>query len=150
MIHKFKCLYCLLVLLIPMTGCSSFEPKPTGLIDGELQPCPPAPKCVSSYYTKGIHHIEPIRYTGTKEEAYNKIISIINGIEKSRIITSDPNYIHAEFEITIFKWTDNTEFLFDDTEKIIHYSSSPSAKIGFWDWGENKRRALYIKNHFNE
>ncbi len=126
------------------------KPKEVGLLNGKLRPCPPAPKCVSSYYAKGIHHIEPLKYSGPKENAYNKILSIINSIEKSKIVKQEENYIYAQFELSRFKWIDNMEFLFDDENKIIHYSSTPSAKIGFWDWGANKRRANIIQQQFEK
>lgn len=141
----------ILVIICSMSwGCSSFKPKELGIKDGKLYPCPPAPKCVSSYYKSGIHHVSPIAYSGSKEEAYQKIISIINNIEKSSIVKTEANYILASFEVTKIKWIDYTEFLFDEEKNIIHYSSSASAKIGFWDWGENKRRALKIKKLFEE
>lgn len=129
-------------------GCASFAPKEVGLVDGRLRPCPPAPKCVSSYYNHGIHHIDPLRYTGTYDEAYRRLIAIIGQIDRSKIVTRDANYIHAQFSVTALNWIDNTEFLFDDGAKTIHFSSTPAAPIGFWDWGENRRRAVLIKTLF--
>ncbi len=133
-----------------IVGCSSLKPKETGLKDGQLRPCPPAPKCVSTYYKKGVHAITPLKYTGTKDEAYEKIIRIINSIKKSKIVVSDPDYIHAQVEVTVFKWIDDVEFLFSRDEKVIDFSSSASAPVGFWDWGENRRRAENIKKMFAE
>ncbi len=138
----------MMIIVVITSGCSSFRPKAVGLKDGRLQPCPPAPKCVSSYYAKGIHHVKPLRYRDSRAEAYQRLINIIKSMKKSEIVTADPDYIHVQFEVTRIKWIDNTEFLFDDEEKIIHVSSTPAAKIGFWDWGENRRRVKLIKSRF--
>lgn len=138
--------------MISLAGCSpsAFKPKQTGLVNGKLRDCPPAPKCVSSYYNKGIHHIDPLTYTGSKQDAYNALIEVINQIERSKVVAASTDYIHAQFTVTIFDWVDDTEFLFDKDKKLIHFSSSASAPIGWWDWGENRRRATLIKLLFND
>lgn len=139
----------LIMLVLLTTGCAALKPKPIGVVDGKLHPCPPAPKCVSSYYTSGMHHIDPLTYTSTKEEAYQKLVGIIKSMENHHIITRTDDYIHVQFAVTSIKWIDDVEFLFDKSAKIIHYSSSASASIGYWDWGENKRRARKIHYLFN-
>ncbi|MBZ0165989.1 MAG: DUF1499 domain-containing protein [Candidatus Omnitrophica bacterium] len=136
-------------LLLLTAGCAAFNPKETGLLNGKLRPCPPAPKCVSSYYPSGIHHIAPLTYTTSKKEAYARLIAVIEGIEKSKIVTRTEDYIHAEFLVTSLEWVDVVEFLFEKDEKIIHFSSSASASVGYWDWGENKRRAKSVRALFN-
>ena len=145
---KYKYVGLVTTLTLFITGCASFKPKEVGLLDGKLRDCPPAPKCVSSYYERGIHHIEPLIYSGSRDTAYSKLISVISGIEGSAIIIRKPNYIHTQFTLKPIKWVDNAEFLFANEGKIIHYSLTPSSKIGFWDWGENRRRAKRIKKLF--
>lgn len=140
----------LILLIFMLSGCSGLRPRSTGLVNGKLQPCPPAPKCVSSYYTSGIHHIEPLAYSGSKDDAYKKLISIIEGMEGSQIVNRSANYLHAQFELRPIRWVDNVEFLFLPDEKIIHYCSSTTASVGYWDWGENKRRAKIIRTLFME
>lgn len=137
---------------IIFSGCSyqGFKPKETGILNDRLRDCPPAPKCVSSYYTDGIHHIEPLRYTGSKQDAFDAVIETINVLKRSQVVAATPNYIHAQFKVTVFDWIDDTEFLFDKDKKIIHYSSSASAPFGWWDWGKNRKRALLIKTLFND
>lgn len=139
---------CIGIALLMSAGCASFKPRELGIQNGKLRPCPPAPKCVSSYYTKGIHHIAPLTYTGNKEEAYSRLIKILQSFDRSAIITHEPDYIHAQFTVTPLNWIDDAEFLFHKTDKTIHYASSPAAKIGFWDWGENRRRAEKIRKLF--
>lgn len=132
-----------------LCGCSSLRPRETGLQDGKLRPCPPAPKCVSSYYRSGIHHIEPLTYNTSRDKAYATLVEVLNGMERSSIITRREDYLHVQFELRPIKWIDNAEFLFEEDEKVIHYCSSPAAPVGFWDWGENKRRARKIRRLFN-
>ena len=131
-----------------LSGCSNFEPKETGLVDGRLRPCPNAPKCVSSYENEGIHAIAPLIYDSTQEQAYAKLIDIINSIDNSKIVVQQDNYIHAEFKVTIFNWIDDVEFIFEEDGRTINFSSSASAKFGYWDWGENRRRMKFILEEF--
>jgi len=112
--------------------------KSIGIIDGKLYPCPNAPRCVSTQATDLKHKIDPIRYNESLSEAKEKIIKMIEALKRSKIITIKDNYIHAEFRTATFKFVDDTEFLFDDNRKVIHFRSS--ARWGGYDWGVNRKR----------
>jgi len=120
--------------------------KPIGIVDGKFHPCPDTPNCVSTQAADNKHKIDPIQYSGSLSEAKEKIIKIINSLKRSKIITNKENYIHAEFRTATFRFVDDVEFLFDDSEKIIHFRSR--ARLGISDMGVNRKRMEIIRKKF--
>ena len=120
--------------------------KPIGIVNGKLHPCPKSPNCVSTQAIDEKQKMEPIKYSGDLEDAKAKIISIINSLKRSKIITNEENYIHIEFRTATFRFVDDVEFLFDDKEKIIHFRSR--ARMGYSDMGVNRKRMEKITNLF--
>jgi len=120
--------------------------KPIGIVDGKLHPCPKSPNCVSTQAIDENQKIEPIKYSGSLEDAKGKILSIINSLKRSKIITNEENYIHIEFRTATFRFVDDVEFLFDDKEKVIHFRSR--ARMGYSDMGVNRKRMEEITKLF--
>jgi len=120
--------------------------KPIGIVDGKFHPCPDTPNCVSTQATDNKHKIDPNKYSGSLSEAKEKIFKIINSLKRSKIITNKDNYIHAEFRTATFRFVDDVEFLFDDSEKIIHFRSR--ARLGISDMRVNRKRMEIIRKKF--
>ena len=120
--------------------------KPIGIVNGKLNPCPKSPNCVSTQATDNKQKVDPIQFSGSIDEAKDKIINIIGSLKRSKIITNKDNYIHAEFRTAIFKFVDDVEFLFDDSEKIIHFRSR--SRLGYSDMGVNRKRMETIGNMY--
>jgi uncharacterized protein (DUF1499 family) len=121
--------------------------KPTGIVDGKFYACPNTPNCVSTQATDSQHKMDPIKYSGSLSDAKARIIDIINSLKRSRIITDENSYIHIEFRTATFRFVDDVEFLFEDSEKIIHFRSR--ARLGYSDMGVNRKRMEKISNIFN-
>jgi len=120
--------------------------KPIGILNGKFHPCPKSPNCVSTHASDDKQKMNPIKFSGSLDEAKDKIINIIGSLKRSKIITNKENYIHAEFRTAIFKFIDDVEFLFDDSEKIIHFRSR--ARSGYSDMGVNRKRMETIGNMY--
>ena len=120
--------------------------KPIGIVDGKFYPCPDTPNCVSTLATDKQHKIDPIKYSGSLSETKEKVIKIIDSLKRSKIITNKENYIHAEFRSATFRFIDDVELLFDDSEKIIHFRSR--ARLGHSDMGVNRKRMENIRNMY--
>jgi len=118
-----------------------------GLIDGKFQKCPQSPNCVSTQSKGKRHGIPPLNFKGTREEAKEKILRIINSLKRTSIITTTDDYIHAEFKTGLFKFIDDVEFYLDDDEKIIHFRSA--SRVGKSDLGTNRRRMEKIRELYN-
>jgi len=114
-----------------------------GIIDGKLAPCPKSPNCVSTQVSDKKHIIKPLKYNSTLKEAKLNILDIIESLKRTRIINETEIYIHAEFRTRTFKFVDDVEFYFDDTEKIIHFRSA--SRVGWSDMGVNRKRMENIR-----
>jgi len=132
-------------IIIFSTGCKSPN---IGLINNALKPCPGSPNCVSSMAEDTSHYIEPFQYEGTAKDAKKKLISIIESTKRAQVITTESNYIHAEFTSLIFRFVDDVEFYFDDQAPIIHARSA--SRVGYSDFGANRKRVENIRQQFNQ
>ena len=122
--------------------------KPIGITNGRFHPCPNSPNCVSTQSNDEKHKMIPIKYNASLEQAKLKILDIIKSLKRTRIKTKTDNYIHIEFRTAIFRFVDDVEFYFDDTEKIIHFRSA--ARLGYSDLGVNRKRMDFITKLFHK
>jgi uncharacterized protein (DUF1499 family) len=129
-----------------LTCCSGTMPSNLGLKKGRLAPCPDSPNCVSTQAQDGRHRIEPIRYSGTQEQAKQRLLQVISSMPRARIITDEANYLHGEFTSLIFRFVDDVEFFFDDQNKLIHFRSA--SRKGYSDLGVNRKRMEEIRKLF--
>lgn len=127
----------------------AISPRPTnlGVTDGALRPCPPSPNCVNSQATRPMHAIPPIPMNGTPQEAQARIVSILNDLPRTEIITQRDGYIHAEAHSALMRFVDDVEFYFDADAGLIHFRSS--ARFGYSDAGVNRRRMENISATYN-
>jgi uncharacterized protein (DUF1499 family) len=135
-------------LTVMMLGCSACRPLNLGITDGRLSPCPDSPNCVSSQSSDKRHFIEPVRYEGTEQRAMGRLITVVQGMKRCRIITIDDHYIHAEFTSAFFRFVDDVEFYVDSEAKIIHMRSA--SRIGYSDFGVNRQRIEKVRSLFND
>lgn len=143
----------ILLVLLSLTflmGCSATFPK-LGIMNDELISCPSKPNCVSSQATDTEHYIQPIHFTGTPQDAQDRLLQILNALERTKIIAVQENYIRVEFTSKIFQFIDDVEFYFPATNTehiIIHFRSA--SRIGYSDLGANQKRIEQIRGTFKE
>ncbi len=137
--------FCLVVLV----GCRGNTPTNIGIRDGKLAPCPSSPNCVSSQSVAGDkeHYIQPVHYSGSRDAAKAALISVIESMKRTKIITVTDDYVHAEFTSRIFRFVDDVEFYFDDATKTIHVRSA--SRLGRSDLGVNRKRVEAIRELFD-
>jgi uncharacterized protein (DUF1499 family) len=136
----------MLALIFILTACSANETIKTNSTNDRLSPCPTSPNCVSSLSEDKSHYVEPLKYNGTPEEAREKLISVINSMKRSEIVTAEMNFIHATFKSTLFGFVDDVEFSFDDQRKVIDVRSA--SRTGCSDLGVNRKRVEEIRKRF--
>ncbi|MFO7749165.1 MAG: DUF1499 domain-containing protein [Desulfobacteraceae bacterium] len=132
--------------LLILTGCSG-KVVTLGIENGQLAQCPASPNCVNSQAKDPKHSIEPIQFSGTSSEARNHILKLLKELKRSKIVTVEDNYIRAEFSSKLFRFVDDVEFYFPDTEStktIIHVRSA--SRVGYSDFGVNRKRIEQIRN----
>ena len=136
----------MLALTTVLMACSTDQNLKTGAGDNRLPPCPESPNCVSSLSKEKSHHVEPLTYNTPVEEARDKLISVIQSMKRSDIVTVDKNYLHATFQSSLFGFVDDVEFSFDNGKKIIDVRSA--SRTGYYDLGVNRRRVEEIRKRF--
>ncbi len=134
-------------LFTMMLACYACRPLNLGITEGKLSPCPDSPNCVSSQSSDKRHFIQPVRYEGTEQKAIERLIGVIQGMKRCRIITMGDHYIHAEFTSAVFRFVDDVEFYFDSEAKIIHMRSA--SRIGYSDFGVNRQRMEKVRSLFD-
>ena len=132
-----------------LTGCSSTSPE-LGLLNNQLSSCPDKPNCVSSFATDKAHYIEPIQHTGQALDIKNEILSILKNMPNSVTTQTQDNYVRAEFTSSVFRFVDDVEFYFPDTETsitTIHIRSA--SRVGYSDLGVNQERVEQIRSQLD-
>ena len=89
-----------------------------------LEPCPSSSNCVSSLDLEDKHFIAPLSYAGKKEVAYQTLVRFITSEPRARIVTTQTNYIRAEFKSRVFGFVDDVEFFFSSDQPLIHVRSA--------------------------
>ena len=136
----------MVVLTAILLACATDQTTKTGVPNDRLSPCPASPNCVSSLSEDTSRQVEPLTYTLTLEEAREKLISVINSMKRSEVVTVEENYLHATYTSSLFGFVDDVEFSFDDEKKIIHVRSA--SRTGYYDLGVNRRRVEEIRKRF--
>ncbi|RMH34905.1 MAG: DUF1499 domain-containing protein [Nitrospirae bacterium] len=111
-----------------------------------LPPCPSSPNCVSSLSADPAQFIQPLIYSGTLLEAKARLISVLQSMPQIRIVVDCERYLHAECRSRLFSFVDDLEFLIEETKGIIHVRSA--SRIGYWDFGANRKRVEAIRSRF--
>lgn len=111
-----------------------------------ISTCPDSPNCVSSKAEPGGHYIDPVVYAGTLENARLRLLEVIADFSRARVLTEESAYLHVVFTSLVFKFEDDVEFEFDDSEKLIHLKSA--SRTGYSDFGVNRRRIEAIREKF--
>ena len=113
-----------------------------------LADCPSSPNCVSTQVGDAEHRMEPIPFAGSSDEAIQRIKDLVAKMPRTKIVTAGDNYLHAECRSALFRFVDDVEFLIDPKEQLIHYRSA--SRVGYSDFGVNRRRMEQIRNAFSE
>jgi uncharacterized protein (DUF1499 family) len=111
-------------------------------------PCPDSPNCVSSQSTDKAHFVEPLHYSDSTADARQKLIDILEGTQRVRLVKVETDYIHAEFRSSVFRFVDDVKFWFPPDKPIIHVKSA--SRTGYYDFGANRRRVERLREAFKK
>ena len=129
-----------------LTSSSGDGSDSLGVREGKLRPCPDRPNCVSTQSERRRHAMTPLPYLQTLEVSREKILSIIKGIKRAKIIKYTETYIHAEFKTSLWHFVDDVEFFLDENARVVHFRSS--SRFGYYDFGLNRRRMKEISEKY--
>jgi uncharacterized protein (DUF1499 family) len=142
-----------LIVALPIIGIylMSFmarRPANLGVKDGKLAPCPNSPNCVSTQAEDAAHRMEPIRFTGSANDAKAKLKQALREIPRTATVAETEDYLHAECTSLIFRFVDDVEFWIDEPAQAIHFRSA--SRIGKSDFGVNRARMETIRSEFEK
>ena len=124
-----------------LTACTGTRPADIGVNNNRLTPCPESPNCVSSFEDEKdeTHYIKAYSIKQAKPETtWSLLKSIIEKNDRAEIISSDDAYIYAEFTSGMMRFVDDTEFMLDAENKLIHLRSA--SRLGHRDFNVNRER----------
>ncbi len=140
------CALALAAALVSLAGCSGGRPPSApGMTGGRLAPCPDSPNCVSSEAVDE-RRVEPLRYSGGGAEARARLLEVLSGMERARVVQSTDDYLHAEFRSAVFGFVDDVEFYFSPPGTIQVRSAS---RTGYYDFGVNRERVETLRARFS-
>jgi uncharacterized protein (DUF1499 family) len=144
-----------IVFYILLTRAAKASPKRSqiliGVADGEFQPLPNTPNCVSTQAEKTdkVHYVSPIPFLGLEiKDASHSMLQILLSFPRVTVVQHLENYIWAEFKSKGFGFIDDVEIYFPDNKKYIEYRSA--SRIGTSDFGVNRARYEKIKARYEK
>jgi len=136
-----------LFLCLIIRACAGGKtPVNIGINNGKLADCPASPNCVSSDAADADHYVEPIPLTGSAEEDWLRAQKLVAELPRTKIITVDNNYLHAECRSAVFGFVDDLELHLRPQERIIAVRSA--ARLGYSDFGVNRKRVEELRTRF--
>ena len=104
--------------------------------------CPDSPNCVSSD-ARDSHAIAPLRIRGTPQLAWQALEQRLQRTERVKIVSSEPDYLRAEFTTRLLRFTDDVEFELRADQGIIAMRSA--SRVGYYDFGANRSRLEQLR-----
>lgn len=127
------------------------RPKHLGVKDARLAPTDPRPNNVSSQtdpQRDAAHYVEPLWISGDPARAFAAAKKIVAQLERTRIVTEQANYLHAESSSKTFGFVDDLELLLDAKARVIHVRAA--ARLGVRDFGVNRARVESIRERLGK
>lgn len=119
------------------------SPGTLGLVDGRLRACPDSPNCVCSEDSRPDHHIEPLATGDDPAAAWQRLREALAAEPRSRVLTDEEHYLHAEVRSLIFRFVDDVECRLDAPAGVIHIRSA--SRAGYSDLGVNAARVERLR-----
>jgi uncharacterized protein (DUF1499 family) len=125
---------------------SGTRPDNLGVREGRLAPPKRTPNNVNSQIDRNAdteHYIEPLRYRGDARKAWETLQNIVSGMQRAKVLKSEPSYLYAEFSSKLMGYVDDTEFYLDEKVGVIQVRSA--SRLGRSDFGVNRERIESIR-----
>ena len=132
------------IAFLGLAGCAGSPPSNLGVQNNQLAPCPSSPNCVSSYTDSDDHKVEPWAFTGSQQQAHQKLIGILKAKNNVTITKDSANYVRSEFESNLMGFVDDVEFVIEDGAVQMRSAS----RLGYSDLGANRARIEELEKDF--
>lgn len=128
-------------------GCAAMGQPPLRPENSAMGDCLDGPHCVSSQATDPNRHIEPLTYSGSVAAAQQALLAELEALPRTRVVTQDEGYIHAEVTSAILRAVDDVEFAFLPEQRIDVRSAS---RTGYYDFAVNRKRVERLRAGFGK
>ncbi len=91
---------------------------PTGLVDGELQPCPPGFDCLTSEGEEAAR-IAPLPFPGDPDEALATLVEYLATDSDAEFVEVSEDYVRATFVRTYVKLIEDVELALDREARVF-------------------------------
>lgn len=92
-------------------------------------------------------YIAPITFQGEPRLAMERLISVLRQTEGIRVVEQRPDYVYAQANTKILKFTDDLEFWLDRSSNLIQMRSA--SRLGHSDLGTNRTRLEGIRVRYS-
>ena len=130
--------------MIPLLALIFAAAPALGMSHTEMPLCPSSPNCISSE-AQDNHSIEPFPIIGGSETSFDKLRAILDRRSDTKIVFENNDVIRVEFTTTL-GFVDDGLFVRDPTRHVIQVRSA--SRLGYWDFGKNRRRMEEIRKDF--
>jgi uncharacterized protein (DUF1499 family) len=135
-------------IAMSLFSCSGTRPANLGIKDGRLAPCPSTPNCVSSDAADDAHAVPQFQLVVPPDEGWRAVRTAIEGLPRTKIVSSTDDYLHAECSRAVFGFVDDLELHLRPAEKLIAVRSA--ARLGYSDLGVNRKRVESLREVLRE
>ena len=120
------------------------RPSKLGLTNGQLHPVKAhLQNSVSSFADTDEHKIAAFVAAPNPRQTFTRLADAVKATSGATVVTQDGNYIYAEFQTPLMKFTDDVEFLLDEGNAVIHVRSA--SRLGRKDFGANRKRIELLR-----
>ena len=108
-----------------------------------LADCPDSPNCQGSDASRETQRVAPFPMRGTTAETVEALVALIESRDGAAVVTREADYVHATFTTSLMGYTDDVEFLVDETTDTVRLRSA--SRLGKSDLGANARRVEALR-----
>jgi uncharacterized protein (DUF1499 family) len=127
-----------------LLSCAGKRPANLGVSDARLAPCPGSPNCVSSDAGDEAHTVEPLALAVPAEEAWPRVREALAALPRTRVVTDESGYLHAECTSLLMGFVDDLELHLRADDRVIAVRSA--SRVGHSDIGVNRRRVEDLRD----
>ena len=128
----------------------SSAPTDLGVRDGRLKPPSSTDNSVTSQAALYPDHpqrssstIAPLALRGDGPATLAKIKAIVEAMPGARVVSSQPDYLYAQYTTQLMKYVDDVEFWFDPAAQVVQVRSA--SRVGKGDLGVNRKRVEAVR-----
>lgn len=87
--------------------------------------------------------IAPLALNGDGPATMARIKAIVQATPGAAVITSEPDYLYAQYTTPLMKYVDDVEFWFDPVKGVVQVRSA--SRLGQSDLGANRKRVEAVR-----